>query len=183
MRLLTPFATVLLCLMYAGLWSNSPAAMQKSNKNWLSSVRLTVVYQQWIPEDPPAEKESEPRDVILIGEGDDLMVRFRLANEGKENIYYIASIYEPGPTGYILFKQAGGKWEAITPNRGREGSLTGDGYNWVLLAPANAVEFEFSDLSTRKGQHAASVLVNDRADHTGRLELISDPYQPISRNP
>jgi hypothetical protein len=182
MRLLTRFASVLLCLMYAGLWNiNSPAATQKSNKKEFSSVRLTLVSQRWMPKDPPVEK-SEPRDVHLIGEGDDLLVCFRLANEGKENIYYLASIHEPGPTGYILFRQAG-EWKAITPDRGREGSLTGDGYNWVLLAPGTAVEFEFSDLSTRKGEHAASVLVNDKADHTGRVEVISDPYQPMSRNP
>ena len=52
--------------------------------------RLTVVYQRWNPDDPPDEKESEPRDVDLIGQGDDLLVRFHLANEGKANIYYLA---------------------------------------------------------------------------------------------
>lgn len=185
MRLLTRFVSVLLCLMYAGLWNiNSQAAMQKSNKKEISSGRLTLVSQRWMPEDPAVEKEPERRDVHLIGKGDDLLVRFRLANEGKENIYYLASIYEPGPTGYILFRQSGEEeWKTTTPDRGRQGSLTGGGYKWIVLAPGTAVEFEFSDLSTRKGEHAASVLMNDKADHAGRVEVISDPYQPMCRSP
>jgi hypothetical protein len=172
--------------MYAAsVWrSGAQATMQENKKKELPGVRLIYVSQRWMPEDIAAEKEPVSRDVQLLGTGDDLRASFRLVNESKEAIYYLASVYddEPGPTGYILFRQAGEmEWKATTPNRGRKGSLTGGGYKWVRLSPGTAVEFEFSDLNACEGEHAASVLVNNQPDHTGRIEIISNPYSPMCR--
>lgn len=186
MRLLTPFISLLLCMMYTSAWSGgAQAAMQENKKKELSGVRLICVSQRWLTEDIPAKKEPVPRDVQLLGTSDDLRVSFRLVNESKETIYYLASVYddEPGPTGYILFRQAGEmEWKAATPNRGRKGSLTGGGYKWVRLSPGTAVEFEFSDPNACEGEHAASVMVNNQPDHEDRIEIISNPYMPMCRD-
>lgn len=163
-----------LATLINGCWSSRVYSQTAAVKE----VKLTLLSQRSVPVDPPGTKIG---DVTVIVD-DDLAVRFRLSNCSKENIYYLSTIYAKNPTGYVLYRQPGEKnWRATSPDRGREGSLTGGGYEWRLLAPGKSVQFEFSDLSTRDGEHAISVLVNTQPTHDGRQELISDTFHPINR--
>lgn len=166
-------ASYILCMV---LFITNSNAYPKSTTE-LKEVTLTLLSQRWIPDKPLCEREKG--DVIVVV-SDDLLVQFRLANNSKENIYYLSSVYEPEPTGYLLYRKVGGtEWKATSPDRGREGSLTGGGYKWQLLPPGTSVEFKFSDLSSREGEHAVSVLVNSQPEHAGRVEIISDSYRPM----
>jgi hypothetical protein len=153
------------------------ARPQQGERQISPNVTLTVVSQRPLGEDSTWMKNQDSD--VFVAVRDDLVVRLRLTNNGKETVYYLASIYEPTPTGYVLYKQVGDiEWKATSPARGREGSLTGGGYEWRPLPPHTSTEFEFTDLSKRTGEHAASVLVNTRPDHIARIEVISDSYRP-----
>lgn len=163
--------------LIGALTATPRAARQEDERRSLPGVTLTLVSQKPIHEGPPYARE-QGGDVFEVVK-DDLRVRFRLTNGRKEKIYYLASIYDPKPTGYVLYKKEGDtEWKATTPARGREGSLTGGGYEWRPLAPYTSVEFEFTDLSEREGEHAVSVLVNTRPVHDRRAEIISESYYP-----
>lgn len=171
-----------------------PAYSQAGNSK--VNVNLSVVSQKWITN--PDLEAKEPlqvinpiqdnavdilggySDVIVVGKGDDLLVRFRLTNNEPKPIYYIAENYNCHLTGYLLFRKKKAKeWNAISPAYGRESSLTGGAFEWMTLLPGESVETEFSDLSSREHEHAISVFVNIKPTQKGRIEIISDVYHPL----
>jgi hypothetical protein len=157
------------------------ASMHFDGDKRFPSVRLSLLSQRWRPQEKTSKAGGKASDVFEVGR-DDLLIRFRLSNESEANFYYLAPLNTMEPTGYILFRKAGeSSWSATSPARGREGSFTGGGYQWLLLPPGTAIEFEFLDLSTRSGEHAISLLVNTKPTHTDRIEYISAPYMPINQ--
>src|ERR1700682_3715462 len=171
---------VFITFVSVGIGSSQTAKKQKEQKKATDDVSLTLVSQRQLTAEPPCDNSRKGCDVFLVaGSGDDLLVRFRLTNHSKENVYYLRSIYDKEPYGYVLYKQAGDDdWKATSPDRGRKGSK-GGGYEWQLLVPGSSVESEFSDLSTRPGDHAVSVLVNTQSNYLGFVEIISSSYRPM----
>jgi hypothetical protein len=113
----------------------------------------------------------------------DLTTRFRLANTGTEEIFYLADDITTAkePVGFQLFRPTkNADWEAIySPARGREGIFTGDAFKWMLLRPGSAIEFDPEDVSDKVGDHATSVFLNTKPVHTNRVELVSNAFSPV----
>jgi hypothetical protein len=146
----------------------------------LDGVTLKVLSQRPMLREQAGNDTSCTSDVFVAGPGDDLLVRFELSNRSDKNVYYLKSIYDKQPTGYVLYREArDDDWKATSPDRGRKGNKGGS-YEWQLLPPHTSVEFEFSDLSTRSGEHAVSVLANSKPDYSGFVEVISESYRPMS---
>jgi hypothetical protein len=149
---------------------------QRSVENSFRGIRLSFLSQRCLPKDK----------VPYVGDDfidfSDMLVRFRLENRGKGDIYYLADniLSSIEPAGFQLSRKSkGAKWEATnTPARGREGIFTGEAYKWLLLPPGTAIEFEFTDLSAESGEHSASVFLNTEPEHKNRIELISNAYIP-----
>lgn len=174
---------------------SSIAAFSQTN-NPKIDVSLSVISQRWMTADDLEPKKSSQvntpeldnavdflggyDDVVVVGEGDDLMVRFRLTNNEAKTIYYLVEGYDSLLTGYLLFRKKGTKqWNATSPAYGRETALTGGAYKWLPLLPGKSVEVEFSDLSTREDEHAISIFVNKQPTQKNRIEVISDVYYPM----
>lgn len=164
------------CMFGAGIRSS---AQRPTRPKPSKSAALELVSQRPVTEKdlPCIPKDSDIH--FVPGKGDDLLVRFRLINYGDKGLYYLASVHDHAPTGYLLYRNDGAaRWESTMPDRGHEGSRTGGGYEWRLLKTGDSVEVEFSDLSTRPGDHGASVLVNYKPVHRDRVEIISESYRP-----
>lgn len=160
------------------------AAQVSEDKNEFSGLSLSLVSQR---------RRKEPRRGRIEGDAknrdyqeiirDDLLIRFRLANNGERRIYFLARLNTIEPAVYQLFRNAGEQnWKSSSPARGRSGSFTGGGYQWLLLPPGTAVEFETLDLSTRGEQHSISIFISLEPSHETRTEFFSDMYKPLNVN-
>jgi len=159
--------------------NNRRHSVTQNDQNKFSGVRLSVVSQRPRPEDKPNKQGVAGSDYTELVRND-LLVRFRLANNGEQRVYYLAGLNSIEPVGYTLFRKGGEQnWKATSPARGREGSFTGGGTQWLLLPPCTAVEFETLDLSTRGEEHAISIFLNYQPSHEGRIEFVSDLYSPM----
>ena len=175
---LTKIAPAILLLLFCPA-ASSQTGNERSYANSYRGVTLSVLSQRWIPRN---EVPYIGDDVIDFS---DMIVRFRLENRGRENIYYLAdnALSSIEPVGFQLFRQRReAEWQGTySPARGREGIFTGDGVHWLLLPPGSAIEFERRDSSIKRGEHATSVYLNTEAEHNNRVELISNPYRPLRR--
>jgi len=177
------YAFVMLIISFVGVGIGRAQTVkdQKEQRKVTDDVSLALVSQRKLMPEPPCDNTRKGCDVFVVaGKGDDLLVRFLLTNRSGEGVYYLRSIYDKTPYGYVLYKQTGDDdWKATSPDRGRKGSK-GGGYEWQLLAPGSSVEFEFSDLSTRPGEHAVSVLINTQPDYPDLVEIVSGSYRPMA---
>ena len=178
MNLTKSFTALILVLLLAPL-TFSQKGNERSYENSYRGISLCVVSQRWIPQ---GKVPYVGDDVIDFS---DMIVRFRLENRGKEDIYYLAdnAMSSIEPVGFQVFQKAkGAEWEGTySPARGREGIFTGVGVHWLLLPPGSAVEFEREDVSDKEGEHATTVYLNTEPKHKNRVELVSNTYRPLKR--
>jgi hypothetical protein len=171
-------ASILILLFSPAVFSQT--GNERSYENGYRGVSLSVVSQRWIP------KEKVPYVGVDVIDFSDMIVRFRLENRGKEDIYYLAdnAMSSIAPVGFQVFRKTeGAEWEGTySPARGREGIFTGVGVHWLLLPPRSAVEFEREDVSDKGGEHATTVYLNIEPRHKNRVELVSDTYRPLRRD-
>ena len=148
-------------------------------ENSFRGVTLTVLSQRLIPQN---QVPYVGDDVIDFS---DLIVRFRIENRGKEDIYYLADVVSNGiePVGFQLLRDSKrAEWDTTySPARGREDIFTGDLFKWLLLSPGCALEFERTDLSFKGREHATTVFLNTEPEHKSRVELVSNVYRPLKR--
>lgn len=139
-----------------------------------SCVKVELIEQKKLPPDnkklPPDYIDTNP---------DDIIARFRLTNNCRKTIYYLATNYDKEPTGFMIYRTESEGWKARTPSWGRERNLTGSGIRWLLLQPGNSVETHFTDLSRIKGERSIAIYINRFQNHIGSLEIRVNPYQPI----
>ncbi len=115
-------------------------------------------------------------DVVFIGEPDDRMVRFKLVNTSKEPIFYLVDHDTNELIGAILSRASETEgWVTMNVRRGKTERL-GSASDWRELLPNASIEFGFSDQSTRKGQHALSIFVNNKPEQLDRKVIISEAY-------
>jgi len=155
----------------------SQTGNERSYENRYRGVALSVLSQRRIPKDKVPYVGD---DVIDFS---DMVVKFRLENQGKEDIYYLADdvMSSIEPVGFQIFRKSRvAEWEGTySPARGREGVFTGSGARWLLLPPGSAVEFERKDVSEKGGEHATTVYLNTEPEHKNRVELISNTYRSL----
>jgi hypothetical protein len=164
-------------VFFAASQSRVTRALVHMDENKFSGVRLTVVSQRQRPEERPTDGRPQERDYHEVIRND-LLVRFRLTNNGDSRIYYLAGLNTIEPAAYQLFRDVEEQgWKATSPARGRPGSFTGGGYEWLMLPPGTAVEFEALDLSTRGKEHSLAIFINLQPSHENRTEFLSDIYR------
>lgn len=145
--------------------------------NIFKGSTLTYLSQRCLPKD---KVPYVGEDVIDYS---DMITRFRLENNGKDEIYFLTSTISNNisPWGFVLFrKNKDAEWTSVySPARGREGIFTDDSFRWLGLPPGFAIEFQNSDFSTKDGEHAVSVFVNTKPEHKNRIELISNEFVSV----
>src|SRR5262245_41461179 len=152
---------------------------ERSYENSYHGVALSVLSQRRIPKDKAPYVGD---DVIDFS---DMVVKFRLENRGKEDIYDLAdnAMGSIEPVGFQMFRKSRvAGWEGTySPARGSEGIFTGVGVHWLLLPSGSAVEFEREDVSDKDGEHATTVYLNTEPEHKNRVQRISNTYRPLKR--
>lgn len=181
LRFITSVLVSIMCISASTGRAQSFTLIQEQEQ--FGDMDLAFVSQGWRPKEQALKIDPVYSDAFELDPDDYLLVRFRLTNKCAASMYYLASLYDTYPVRYQLFRKAGEvKWKATEPGRGRERDFTGDGYRWIILPPGHSVEFEVQNLSTREDEHAVSVMVSDHPKHRGRVEIISDVFQPLRRS-
>jgi hypothetical protein len=151
-----------------------------NNLNWADGIKLTFIGQSKIKtkkEKKNKSKKKEKSDVYEITP-DDTLLRFCLKNESKTIIYYLATIFDEKPTGFLLYKNDKNNWLSASPAWRKKVSLTSDGlYRWLPLNPMQSVETEFTALSQIETDHGIVIFINKSKKHDERIELISEPVK------
>ena len=173
------YSIALILILSFCLGTFAQAVEKHTDKSSFNGVALSVLSRRWIP------KQKVPYVGDDVIDFSDMIVKFRLENRCGVEIYYLADNVAGSiePVGFQLSRRSKGEqWDAIyTPARGREGIFTGSDVRWLLLPPGCAVEFERTDLSYEKGQHATSVFINTAPEHKNRVEIISNTYLPLKK--
>lgn len=153
-------------------------AIKTIDGNNFKGATLTFLSQKCLPKDK----------IPYVGEDlidfSDMNNRFRLENNGKEEIYFLASSISNSisPEGFVLFRKSKDiDWTSVyNPGRGREGVFSSKStYRWLGLLPGSAIEFQYSGFSTSDGEHAASVILNSKPENKNRMELISNVFVTV----
>jgi hypothetical protein len=159
----------------APIVAQSPKA--PDNENTFHGVTLSFVSQRCLPSD---KVPHVGQDFIDFS---DLVTRFRLANTGSQEVFYLVDHVLSGiePVGFQLFRpNKDSDWMSIySPARGRRDIFTGDAFKWLRLKPGSAIEFESSDVSGKEGEHATSVFLNLKPVHKNRSEIVSNTFAPV----
>ena len=175
---LTKFSFIILVL-FSCTTIFAQTEKKNDNGNNFNGVTISYLSQRCLPPDK-VPYISPSGDFI---DSSDMIVRFRIENNGKQDIYYLAaSVFNSiSPVGYRLSRKSKAEeWGGIySLGRGRERDYTGSSYHWVSLPPTMAVEFESTDLSSEEGEHATSVFFNTEAQHKNRVEVISNTFVPV----
>ncbi len=145
--------------------------------NSFKGVTLIYLSQRCLPAD---KVPYVGKDIIDYS---DMITRFRLENNSKEEIYFLTSMGSNLilPQGFVLFRKSKDEeWTSVySPARGREGIFTGINFGWLGLPSGFAIEFESSGFSRTDGEHAGSVFLNTKPEQKGRVELISNEFVAV----
>ncbi len=155
------------------------AIKQRRRERHLRGVSLSVVSQRW---KYPDEKDVRmPRDehydcahghlsgkVIERAHLNTFLTRFRLINNSKRDLYYLADY--SNPIGYRLIKSAKRTDLDRAVTRYSAHELRFD-MSWKLLPPRSAVEFEVEEIGWEPTEQSYAVSLNTEPTYWDEVEI------------
>jgi hypothetical protein len=145
------FGLIIFCLLAPAVSGQKTTSEDKENysEDKEGCGKLELIRQ----EKYSAENIKPPRDVLILVP-DDISAHFNLTNSCSKTIYYLSTIINENPWGYLLFRKEGKEWKARTPAWGRKRGLTGSLYRWLPLETNKSITVEFTDLSCIEGERS-----------------------------